>query len=84
VDDDLRRELEQLAYSDAESGRARLAKITALRTLERLRRSEKPRDPEPVDRWGRWHPHPKGWEDLDRHDSDWTREFWRWQLTGER
>ena len=52
--DDLHRELESLAFSEATSGRARLAKVTALHTLERLRRSTAEGDP--VDDDGRFHP----------------------------
>ena len=77
--DDLHRELESLAYSDANSGRARLAKVTALRTLERLRRSGA--EDYPVDDDGRFHPGPPEWWDLDRCDSDETREAWRERLS---
>jgi len=73
---ELRRELERLARSDPESGRAALAKVTALRTLERLdRRHVSPGYP--VDDGGRFHPGGPQWWDLDRHDSDETRERWR-------
>jgi hypothetical protein len=34
-EDELQRELERLARSEATSGRARLAKVTAIRTLQR-------------------------------------------------
>jgi hypothetical protein len=74
-DHDLLRELERLAQSDATSGRARLAKVTAIRTLERLRRSRAVSHP--VDDDGRFHPGPPEMWDLDRCDSDEAREAWR-------
>jgi hypothetical protein len=46
-DERIRRELERIAFGPAESGREALAKVTALRTLERLNRGEHPlADPE--------------------------------------
>jgi hypothetical protein len=73
--DDLHRELESLAYSEATSGRARLAKVTAIRTLERMRRSTA--QDHPVDGDGRFHPGGPEWWDLDRCDPDEVREAWR-------
>jgi hypothetical protein len=56
------------------SGRARLAKVTALRTLERLDRD---RDVDfPVDDDGRFHPGPPEIWELDRHDPDEVRKRW--------
>ena len=79
-EDDLQRELERLARSDATSGRRALAKVTAIRTLQRLRRP--PSGPYPVDDDGRFHPGgPEFWE-LDRCDSDEVRERWRECLSG--
>jgi len=76
-------ELERIALGDASSGRAKLAKVTALRTLEKLGR---PANDEsyPVDDDGRFFaPASAGpeWWDLYRGDSDETRERWRreWQ-----
>ena len=77
---DLERELEALAQSDATSGRARLAKVTALRTLERLRRLSD-RDSHPTDDDGRFHPGGPGWWYLDRCDSDEVRDAWRQNLS---
>ena len=77
-DHDLIRELEHLAQSDAPPGRARLAKVTAIRTLECLRRSPKPY---PVDDDGRFHPGPPEMWDLDRYDPDEFREAWREDLS---
>jgi hypothetical protein len=69
-----RRELERLALDEASSGRAKLAKVTALRTLERLGRAG---DIDyPVDDDGRFHPGGPEWWDLDRGDSDQVRERW--------
>lgn len=76
-EDDLRHELELLALSEAASGRARLAKVTAIRTLQRLRR---PPEPYPTDDDGRFHPGPPAWWDLDRCDSDEVRKAWRERL----
>jgi hypothetical protein len=58
MNDDLIPELERLAHSDATSGRRALAKVTAIRTLERLRRSP---EPYPVDDDGRFHPGGPDW-----------------------
>jgi hypothetical protein len=70
-------ELERIALGDASSGRARLAKVTALRTLEKLARD----DSYPVDDDGRFFAGPPEAWDLYRCDSDETRERWRreWQ-----
>jgi hypothetical protein len=78
-EEDLRHELELLALSEAASGRARLAKVTALRTLERLRRASD--EDYPVDDEGRFHPGPSAWWDLDRCDSDHVRDAWRTRLS---
>jgi hypothetical protein len=65
----IRRELEAIAQDDARSGRARLAKVTAL-TLERLEREQEglseaekhlwdeSRNPEAIVDAHEWHPHP--------------------------
>jgi hypothetical protein len=86
MDPNLRRELERLALAEADSGRAKLAKIEALRLLERLDREtdgDYPRDGITA----RFHPSsdPRWW-DLDRHDSDEVRERWRlnWLADGRR
>ena len=68
----------QLARSEARSGRARLAKVTAIRTLERLRRSGA--TDYPMDDHGRFHPGPSEWWELDRCDPDDVREAWRQRL----
>jgi hypothetical protein len=72
--------LEEIALGDASSGRAQLAKVTALRTLEKLAR---PADDDgyPVDDDGRFFAGPPEAWDLYRGDSDETRERWRenWQ-----
>jgi len=75
MDADLRRELERLARDPATSGRGKLAKIEALRLLERLDREGKVSIP--VDLDGRFHPGPPSMWDLDRADSDDVRERWR-------
>jgi hypothetical protein len=72
---ELRRKLERLARDDADSGRARMAKVTALRTLERLDRQTTAGYP--VDGEGRFHPGPSSMWDLDSADSDEVRERWR-------
>lgn len=77
-DSDLEHELELLALSDATSGRARLAKVSAIRALQRLRRQA---SPDPVDDQGRFHPCGPGWWDLDRGDSDELRKAWRDRLS---
>jgi hypothetical protein len=75
MDGDLRREIERLALDEATSGRAKLAKIEALRLLERLDREG---DVDyPVDDDGRFHPGGPEWWDLDRHDSDEVRDRWK-------
>jgi hypothetical protein len=78
--DTLKGELEEIALGDASSGRAQLAKVTALRTLEKLGRPAND-DTYPVDDEGRFHPGPPEWWELDRGDSDERREHWRreWQ-----
>ena len=78
--DDLHRELESMAFSEATSGRARLAKVTAIRTLERLRRSTA--EDYPVDDDVRFHSGGPEWWELDRCDSDEVREAWREGLSG--
>ena len=78
-DDDLQRELERLARSDATSGRRALAKVTAIRTLQRLRRPSP--GPYPVDDDGRFHPGGPEFWDLDRWDSNEVREAWRQRLS---
>ena len=75
------RELERVALGDAPSGRAAMAKVTALRTLERLGRPAGGAG-FPVDDDGRFHPGPPERWDLDRYDSDEDRE--RWRLNWER
>jgi hypothetical protein len=72
---ELRRELEHLARDEADSGRAKLAKIEALRLIERLDREGE--EDYPVDDDGRFHPGPPSMWDLDRHDPDEVRERWR-------
>jgi hypothetical protein len=72
---DLQRELERLARDDATSGRAKLAKIEALRVLERMNRRTEAAYPTDDD--GRFHPCGPVWWDLDRCDSDEVRERWR-------
>ena len=63
----MRRELEAIARAEATSGRARLAKVTALRTLERLERErerlseaekhlwDESRDPDAIVDADEWH-----------------------------
>jgi hypothetical protein len=77
--------LERLALGDAPTGRAKLAKVTALRTLERLTRSVDDGS-YPVDDDGRFFAGPPEAWDLYRCDSDETRERWRenWQRQGGR
>ncbi len=74
--DEVRQELERVAFGDAPSGRQALAKVTALRTIERLSRPAGPLG-ERLDADGRWHPGPPEFWDLDRHHSDEQRERWR-------
>jgi hypothetical protein len=81
MDKNLRRELERLALDEAPSGRAKLAKIEALRLLERLDREagDYPRDGVT----GRFHPsRDPGWWELDASDSDEVREAWRARSAG--
>jgi hypothetical protein len=81
----VRAELERIALGDAPSGRAALAKVTALRTLEKLGRPAAD-DSYPVDDDGRFFAGPAEAWDLYRCDSDETRERWRenWQRQGGR
>ena len=75
-----RRELERLALDEAGSGRAKLANVTALRTLERLDRAagDYPRDGVT----GRFHPsRDPGWWEPDACDPDEVREAWRARLS---
>jgi hypothetical protein len=66
-------ELYRLARSDPESGREAVAKASALRTLERLKRGRKVPPPMPEG----WHPNPGTlWEKLDASDSPEDRQFW--------
>jgi hypothetical protein len=83
MDEELRRELERLAHSEATSGQAALAKAQALRMLERLDR-QADADGFPVDEDGRFHPGPPSMWDLDRYDSDEVRERWRLNWTADR
>jgi hypothetical protein len=79
---ELKRELERLARDDADSGRAKLAKIEALRLLERLGREG---DVDyPVDDDGGFHHGGPEWWDLDRGDSDEVRERWRLNWAADR
>ena len=57
-----------------------MAKVTALRTLERLRRSAT--EDYPVDDDGRFHPGGPEWWELDRCHSDEVRERWRERISG--
>jgi hypothetical protein len=75
--------LEEIALGDASSGRAQLAQVTALRTLEKLGRPAAD-DSYPVDDDGRFNPCPPEAWDLFRRDSDETRERWRLEWQRER
>ena len=74
-------ELERVAMGEATSGRAKLAKVTALRSLERIRRRGREIPPCPSD----WHPGPPEFEELDRAYLEqhpevrerWWRNLWR-------
>jgi hypothetical protein len=79
----VRAELERIALGDAPSGRAALAKVTALRTLEKLGRPAGD-DSYPVDDEGRFFAGPPEAWDLYRCDSDDTRERWRLEWQRER
>ena len=81
MDKTLRRELEHLAADEATSGRAKLAKVTALRTLQRLDREDA--GGYPTDGvTGRFHPsRDPGWWELDACDPDEVREAWRERLS---
>jgi hypothetical protein len=69
--DAIRKELEAIAEADASSGRRALAKVTALRTLERLEREheglseaekwlwDESRDPDAIVDAREWHPIPE-------------------------
>jgi hypothetical protein len=69
------RHLERLARSNPRSGRGQQAKVSALRTLERLQRPPQPR-PEPPPLPRDWHPGPDEFCELDACDSAATRERW--------
>lgn len=66
--------LHRLARSRSKSGRGRLAKLGAIRTLERLSREHRSTLPMPAG----WHPGPSEFEALDVSDSAERRENW-WQ-----
>ena len=72
IDADTLAELHALARSRPRSGRASLAKASAIRTLERLSREGRSTVPMPVG----WHPHPGEWDKLDACDSVEVRERW--------
>lgn len=73
--DRVREELERVAHSDPESGREAMAKVTALRTLERLDQPPRKEPPPPPDDW---HPQPGSvMEELDRADPNATPEMRR-------
>jgi len=76
-------ELERIALGDAPSGRAAQAKVTALRTLEKLARPAND-DSYPVGDDGRFFAGPPETWDLYRGDSDETRERWRREWLRER
>jgi len=57
-------ELRRVARSRPRSGREALAKVSAIRTLERLSRQD--RRPPPLPCPPGWHPGPSEWEELDR------------------
>jgi hypothetical protein len=84
MDERLRRELERLALSEATSGRAALAKVQAIRLLERQDRDDG--GDIPVDDDGRFHPCGPEWWDLHRADSDEKRARWlrNWLADGRR
>ena len=66
-------ELHRLARSSPRSGRAAVAKASAIRTLERLGRGRRSVPPMPDG----WHPMPgSAWEELDACDPVETREHW--------
>lgn len=65
-------ELRRLARSRPVSGRGALAKASAARTLERLSRGRQGVPPMPAG----WHPGPPEFEELDRCDTQQTRERW--------
>jgi hypothetical protein len=85
VDQKLRGELERIAFAEATSGRAQLAKLGAIRMLERLDRGDEIAIP--LDSAGRFHPSddPR-WHELDAGDSDETRAQWleSWLAEGRR
>ena len=73
--DRVREELERVAHSDPESGREAMAKVTALRTLERLDQPPRKEPPPPPDDC---HPQPGSvMEELDRADPNATPEMRR-------
>lgn len=83
-DDLILRELERLAAKPARSGREALAKASALRQLQRLKRERDKVPPMPEG----WHPGPPEFEELDRWHLEqhpevrarWRRSLWtyRW------
>jgi hypothetical protein len=70
------RELEPARPRYPDSGRAKLAKVTALRTLERIARKNHDGDHRGDDKAG-FHARSPEWWDLDRHAGDQVRERWR-------
>lgn len=75
VDAETRAELERLARSRPKSGRGQLAKLGALRALERLQRERGPVAAPAVP--DGWHPMPGSeWERLDGGDSPECRQRW--------
>jgi hypothetical protein len=72
-DDEVRRELERVAHTDAASGRALIAKTTALRALDRLNNRRRRKEPPPCP--DNWHPQPGSeMEALDATDPHLTPE----------
>lgn len=66
-------ELRRLAGTTPRSGRHAVAKLGAIRTIERLNRGRRTIAPMPAG----WHPSPGSeWEQLDAHDSREDRERW--------
>jgi hypothetical protein len=92
--DDIERELERLAAADATSGRAAIAKATALRTLLRLRRPlteadeqvarlfDETRDPNEPVREDDWFPSREKWGDLFLHQTVGERRQFYLRLRG--
>ena len=80
LDAETRRELERVALEPATSGRAAMAKVTALRTLERVSRGRNAIPPCPEG----WHPGPPAMVELDRvflDEHSEVRERWWLELT---